>query len=163
MLCAEFAVKHSKPPLLLTVCWNIQPDFSTWQSANISRSHSYRGTVIYWEYSVSCFKCIRLPRDYFIVIQLGKFIITNRGRRTISMSHKPKYIFTKVNEWHIKCGSVELYLWICWLWLLHLLRFALSRLVYCIRRLVRASETRRDVENSHKRQFVPKTSRTQDN
>ena len=58
-LCVAFAAKHTKAPLSLTARWWIEPDFGSWQSPDISRSHLYRGTIawtpptaIYQEYTV---------------------------------------------------------------------------------------------------------------
>ena len=58
-LRAEFAPKHTKAPFSLTMCWKMEPDFDSWQTPDISRSHLYRGTnawtpptVLYREYTV---------------------------------------------------------------------------------------------------------------
>ena len=58
-LCAEFAAKHTKAPLLFITRWRMESDFGSWQSPDISCSHLYRGTIawtpptaIYREYTV---------------------------------------------------------------------------------------------------------------
>ena len=44
-LRAEFAAKHTKVPFSLTKRWKMEPDFGSWQTPDISRSHLYRGTL----------------------------------------------------------------------------------------------------------------------
>ena len=58
-LCAEFATKHTKAPLSLTTHWKMEPNFRSWQTPDISRSHLYCSTIawtpptaIYREYTV---------------------------------------------------------------------------------------------------------------
>ena len=63
-LRAEFAAKHEKAPLPLTMRWKMEPDFCSWQPPDISHSHLYRGTIawtpptaIYREYTVFSRTC----------------------------------------------------------------------------------------------------------
>ena len=45
-LRAAFGAKHVISPLSLTNSWEMEPDFGWWQSADISRSHLYHGTLL---------------------------------------------------------------------------------------------------------------------
>ena len=59
-LRAEFAAKHPNVPLSLTTRWKMEPDFGSWQTPDISRSHLYRGTIA-WTPPTAIYRAYTVP------------------------------------------------------------------------------------------------------
>ena len=57
-------LKHTKVPFSLTTRWKMEPDFGSWQTPDISRSHLYRGTIA-WTPPTAIY------RAYTVLLQTG--------------------------------------------------------------------------------------------